>query len=599
MNADSDRPKAGNLSVLFGVLHFLRPYKLHVLFAMLALVFTAGISLSLGQGLRILVDEGFSADETGLGPAIALFMGLVVLMCIGSFSRYFLVSWIGERFTADIRKAVFDHVIDLHPGFFETNGAGEIQTRITADTTLLQTVIGSSISIALRNLLVFIGGVVLLFLSNPRLTSIVLAAVPLVLLPILYFGRRVRRLSRHSQDRIADVGRFVGESLGNIKTVQAFNHQALDRERFAEHVEQAFGVAVRRITQRALLTTIVILLVFGCVAAMIWVGAGDVSSGRSSGGELAAFIFYSVMVAVSVAAMSEVLGDLQRAAGATERLLELLAAESLIRAPEKPRDLPQISRGELKIQNLTFYYEANAARPAIDSIDLRVDAGTSLALVGSSGAGKSTLFDLLLRFYDPTEGRILLDGVDISSVSPEVLRQRFAIVPQQPRLFTGTLLDNIRYGSEEASDEEVRAAARAAFAEEFITRLPQGYDSYLGEAGVRLSGGQQQRVAIARALLRNPSVMLLDEATSSLDAESEFQVQQALARLMLERTTLVIAHRLATVRQVDRILVLDHGQIVAKGNHQQLIDSSPLYARWAELQFDSEPGAEAVIRKLG
>jgi ATP-binding cassette subfamily B protein len=583
-----ERPKSRRLSVLLGVVDYLKPYRTRVLLALAALVFTAGVTLSMGQGLRILVDRGFSDGGAGLQQATLLFMVLVLALAAGTFTRFYLVSWIGERFTADLRRAVFDHVVDLHPGFFETNGSGEIQSRITTDTTLLQTVVGSSVSIALRNLLIFIGGVILLFLSNPRLTSIVLVAVPLVLLPIIFFGRRVRRLSRSSQDRIADVGRFVGESLGNIKTVQAFNHQVQDRQRFARHVEEAFAVAVRRIVQRALLTTVVILLVFGAIAAMVYVGASDVVSGRISGGELAAFIFYSLMVAASVGAISEVLGDLQRAAGATKRLLELLNADSLIVPPPLPQRLPENCRGEIRIERLRFCYPSAPGRPAIDGIDLEVPAGTSVALVGASGAGKSTLFDLLLRFYDPTEGAIRLDGVDISQVEPLELRRHFAIVPQQPRLFTGTLLENIRYGSEQATDEQVRAAARAAFAEEFIERLPQGYSSDLGEAGVRLSGGQQQRIAIARALLRDPAVLLLDEATSALDAESEHQVQRALDALMVGRTTLVIAHRLATVRRVDRIVVLDHGRIKAVGSHQQLIDESPLYARWAALQFDSD-----------
>jgi ATP-binding cassette subfamily B protein len=570
-------------------LRFLRPYWRQVLGATVALVFTAAISLGLGQGLRILVDRGFvSGSVAELNAAVGLFMLLVVLLAVGTFTRFFLVSWIGERVTADLRRAVFDHVIGLHPGFFETNGSGEIQSRITADTTLLQTVVGSSVSIALRNLLILIGGVALLFISNPRLTGIVLAAVPVVLVPIVVFGRRVRALSRSSQDRLASAGAYLGEALDNIKTVQAFNHEDLDRQLFAGHVEDTFRVSVRRITQRAWLTVIAIVLVLGAIGAMIWVGGQDVISGRTSAGELTAFVFYAVMVALATGALSEVFGDLQRAAGATERLLELLAEQPAIRVPQTPRVLPPRLRGEIELRELCFAYSSNPERPAIDGINLHLEAGSSTALVGASGAGKSTLVDLLLRFYEPGSGCILIDGIDTAELDPRALRRHFALVPQQPVLFAGSVRDNIRYGAPEADDESVRSAARAAHAAEFIERLPQGYESFVGEGGVRLSGGQRQRIAIARALLRDPAILLLDEATSALDADSEHHVQQALATLMQGRTTLVIAHRLATVRRVDRIVVLDHGRIAAIGTHEQLLESSPLYARWAALQFVDE-----------
>lgn len=583
---NSSERARGELGGLRPALRFLTPYKKQIAGAGIALVFTALVTLSIGQGLRLLIDQGFATGSAEqLNMAILVFFSMVGLLAAGTFVRFYLVSWIGERTVADIRKAVFNHIIELHPGFFEENGSGEIQTRLTTDTTLLQTVIGSSVSIALRNLLMFIGGLVWMFFTDAKLTSIVLLSVPLVILPIVFFGRRVRALSRSSQDRVADVGSYVGEALKNIKTVQAFNHQPHDRAIFGNVVEQAFDVAIRRIKQRSWLTVAVIVLVLGAVAAMLWVGGHDVLEGRLSSGELVAFIFYAVMVAGSVGAISEVYGDLQRAAGATERLMELLHAESLVTVPANPQRLPGKASGALSIESLGFYYPSRPDTPAIDGLDLEVAPGTRVALVGSSGAGKSTLFDLLLRFYNPQHGVIRLDGIDISQLAPADLRRHIAIVPQQPTLFTGNVLENIRYGCPDATEAQVKAAAKAAHAHEFIERLPQGYQSFLGEGGVRLSGGQRQRIAIARAILLDPELLLLDEATSALDAESEFVVQQALEEVMKQRTSLVIAHRLATVIDVERIVVLDHGRIVATGTHQELLSRSPLYARWAELQF--------------
>ena len=575
-------------SVLLKLGTFLLRYKGTLIAAGCALIFTAGVTLAMGQGVKILIDDGFVAGSIEqLNSAALIIVAIAILMALGTYTRFYLVSWLGERVSADIRQAVFDHLISLHPSYFEENRSGEIMSRLTTDTTLLQSVIGSSASMALRSFLTFIGGLILLLVTNFKLTLFVLAGVPLVLLPIILYGRRVRSLSRKSQDTIADVGSHAGEIIQQIKTVQSYTQEANERDAFAGHVEGAFDIARKRIKQRAMLIAVVISLIFSAIAAMLWVGGNDVINGVMSGGELGAFVFYAIVVAGSVATISEVIGEVQRAAGAAERLLELLAIKSLINAPSEPQSTENL-RSEVVFSNITFSYPSRPDTAALNKLNLNIIEGKSLALVGPSGAGKSTVFELLQRFYDPEFGSITLGNTDIRELDPIDLRSQIAVVAQQPTLFSGDVLHNIRYGKPEATEQEIVTAAKAANAHEFIEKLPNGYKSFLGEQGVRLSGGQRQRLAIARAILKDPKILLLDEATSALDAESEHRVQVALENLMRGRTTVIIAHRLATIRNADSIAVLEDGRLLAQGKHDELLETSLLYKRLSDLQFQEK-----------
>ncbi|MDG1312040.1 MAG: ABC transporter transmembrane domain-containing protein [Porticoccaceae bacterium] len=579
----------GRPPVLLSLTQFLKPYGAQISIFLLALVFTAVVTLSVGQGLRLVIDQGFSQQsQVHLNTAILFILLASLLMAVGTYIRFYLISWLGERVSADIRTAVFDHVVNLHPAFFETNRSGDIMSRLTSDTTLLQSIIGSSVSIALRSVITFNGALIMLLITNLKLSLIILLAVPLVLMPILIFGRKVRNLSRESQDSIADVGSYAGEVIQHIKTVQSFTQEAQEKTAFSREVERAFAVAKKRVSQRAVLIAVVIMLVFSALSVMLWVGGSDVINGTMTGGDLGAFIFYAILMATGVASLSEVYGELQRAAGATERLMELLHAKNDILVADNIAGKAINLAPVLEFKGLTFCYPSRPEQPALKDFSLRIDEGKIVALVGPSGAGKSTLFDLIQRFYDPQVGAVCFGDCNIRDLHPHDLREQIAVVQQQPTLFTGDVMYNIRYGKPDATDDEVMAAAVAAHADEFIRRLPEGYQSDLGEQGVRLSGGQRQRIAIARALLKDPRILLLDEATSALDAESEYKVQLALDKLMKGRTTVIIAHRLATILHADLIVVMDGGEKKAAGSHQGLLASNKLYARLAKLQFFAE-----------
>ncbi|WP_397541901.1 ABC transporter transmembrane domain-containing protein [Roseovarius salis] len=586
--ADSEREeraKSKSVGALANLWPFVRPYRLLAAAAALALVLTAAVSLILPLAVRRVVDNFDTEDGAILDQYFMAAIVIAGLLALGTALRYALVTRLGERVVADIRKALFDRVIGMSPAFFETVMTGEVLSRITTDTTLIQSVIGSSISIALRNLLLFAGGLVLMLITSPKLTLLVLLIVPVIIVPILTLGRRLRKLSRENQDWIANSSGNASEALTSVQTVQAFTHEEASRARFGDVTEQSYASARRRISTRALMTAIVIFMVFTGVVGVLWIGARDVRAGEMSAGMLVQFVIYSVMVAGAVGALSEIWGELQRAAGATERLVELLRADDAVTDPADPRPVPAPVTGAITFEDVHFAYPSRRDIPALDGLSLSITPGETVALVGPSGAGKTTIIQMILRFYDPDSGQVKLDGVPLRDMSRQQFRKAMALVPQDPVIFAASARENIRFGRLDATDAEVEQAARAAAAHDFISGLPEGYDTYVGERGVMLSGGQKQRIAIARAILRDAPVLLLDEATSALDAESERAVQEAVDAMSRTRTTIIVAHRLATVKKADRIIVMDQGRIAAEGTHDSLVAEDGLYARLARLQF--------------
>lgn len=580
----SDRPPGRDLKPLRRLLAFVLPYKSMLTAALVALLLAAVATLSLPVAVRFMIDGGFG-DSGVVDRYFLILLAIAILAALATATRHYLVTWLGERVVTDMRTAVYANVVSLDPVFFETTRTGEVQSRLTTDTTLVQTVIGSSASMALRSIVLMLGSLIMLIITAPDLAVIILLLIPVVVLPIVGYARRVRGLARTSQDRIADASARAGETLGAMLTVQAFTQEDGESQRFTVNAEAAFVAAMKHARARSILSAMSILLAYAGIVGVIWMGARAVASGSMTAGELGQFVLYAATMASTTAVLSGVWGDLQRAAGATERLIELLTAKPDIRAPANPLELPQPPRGIVSFDDVSFAYPSRPDTLALNRFTLRVAKGETVALVGPSGAGKSTVFQLLLRFYDPQQGHIALDEIDVRQADPVALRQRVGIVPQDTFIFAASAMENIRYGKPGATDDEVRAAARAALAEEFLNALPDGFDSYLGERGIRLSGGQRQRIAIARAILKDPPVLLLDEATSSLDAASEQIVQEALGHLVHDRTTLVIAHRFATVLRADRIIVMDGGQIVDEGTHNELQRREGLYARLAALQF--------------
>jgi ATP-binding cassette subfamily B protein len=587
-NPDS-RPKGRSIRNLRMVWRFALNYPGHIAAAVLALFVAAGATVSIPWGFKFVIDRGFgpgAGNAHAIAPWFEGLLAVVAILALATATRYFFVSWLGERTVADIRLAVHRNLLRQSPGFFEENRPAEITSRVTVDTTIIEQVVGTTVSVALRNVVMAFGCVITMFVLAPKLAGLMLLGIPIVLGPIIFLGAKVRAVSVRNQDRIADVGTVTTEVLGAMKIVQAFNQQRREAGRFSDAVERVFATAKRRIALRAVLTALIIILMIGAIVLVIWEGAIDVAAGRISGGTIAAFVLCGGLLAGAFGALSEVYGDLLRASGASERLSELLQAEPNISAPANPVKLPEPARGALVFENVTFHYPTRRETSALDDFNLAVQPRERLALVGPSGAGKTTIFQLAERFYDPQQGRILLDGVELKDADPADVRQRIAMVPQETVMFAASARDNLRYGKWDARDDQIWQAARDANAEEFLRELPEGLDTFMGEGGARLSGGQRQRIAIARALLRDAPLLLLDEATSALDAESERLVQDALDRLMEHRTTIVIAHRLATVRAADRIVVMDHGRIVEEGTHATLNAHGGLYARLARLQFE-------------